>query len=159
MTVHRDEGGLCLAPLVHPKPLCDKATRRSFETRISSSFCLVLKRIPAGEEADERPIAARTGPDPDDKESGGQPVRLSVAFQYSIAKKDVPKIYQTFGTLHEASYLRFAKQAITNEAQQFTPRAFWLQRARVRIATPHRYSYTNWVKPTKLPLLVRRTDG
>lgn len=90
----------------------------------------------ADDEADERPIAARTGPDPDDKESGGQPIRLSVAFQYAIDRRDVPRIYQTFGTMHRASYLRFAKQAITNEAQQFTPRAFWLQRAQVRDAQP-----------------------
>ena len=30
------------------------------------------------------PIPARTGPDPDDKESGGQPVTLSVSFQYQV---------------------------------------------------------------------------
>lgn len=99
----------------------------------------------ADDEADERPIAARTGPDPDDKESGGQPIRLSVAFQYAIDRRDVPRIYQTFGAMHRASYLRFAKQAITNEAQQFTPRAFWLQRAQVRDAPTHK------TKPTTEP--------
>mmetsp|Transcript_33995 Transcript_33995/g.108489 ORF Transcript_33995/g.108489 Transcript_33995/m.108489 type:complete len:325 (+) Transcript_33995:104-1078(+) len=82
-------------------------------------------------ESDQAPISARTGPDPDDKESGGQPIRLCVAFQYQIARRDVPRIYQTFGALHEASYLRFAQQAITNEAQMFTPRAFWTDRKKV----------------------------
>jgi hypothetical protein len=106
-----------------------------------------------GGEADENPIAARTGPDPDDKESGGQPIRLSVAFQYAIDRRDVPRIYQTFGPLHKASYLRFAKQAITNEAQQFTPRAFWLQRAQVRPTHPHPPAYTQ--KPLPFPRLPR----
>lgn len=84
-----------------------------------------------GSEANGPPISARTGPDLDDKESGGQPIALSVSFQYRIEQRDVPRIYQTFGEQHESSYLRFAKQAITNEAQKFTPKAFWLQRAEV----------------------------
>ena len=84
-----------------------------------------------GGRADRSAIPARTGPDPDDRESGGQPVHLSVSFQYQLARKDVPRVYQTFGTAWEASYLRFAQQAITNEAQLFTPRTFWNDRASV----------------------------
>jgi len=76
-------------------------------------------------------IPARTGPDPDDKESGGQPVTLSVSFQYRLQKHAVPKIYQTFGMAWESSYMRFAQQAITNVAQQFTPHTFWDDRRQV----------------------------
>lgn len=65
-----------------------------------------------GSEANGPPISARTGPDLDDKESGGQPIALSVSFQYRIEQRDVPRIYQTFGEQHESSYLRFAKQAL-----------------------------------------------
>jgi len=74
------------------------------------------------------PIPARTGPDPDDRESGGQPITLSVAFQYQLRQDQVPVVYQTYGMNWEASYMRFAQQAITNIAQQFTPKEFWMSR-------------------------------
>ena len=79
-------------------------------------------------------IPARTGPDPDDRESGGQPLDLSVSFQYRFRKELVPQVYQTFGTAWEPSYMRFAQQAITNEAQKYTPKMFWDQRAAVERA-------------------------
>ena len=79
-------------------------------------------------------IPARTGPDPDDRESGGQPVDLQVAFQYRFRKELVPRVYQTFGTAWEPSYMRFAQQAITNVAQQFTPKMFWDRRTVVEAA-------------------------
>lgn len=79
-------------------------------------------------------IPARTGPDPDDRESGGQPVDLQVAFQYRFRKELVPQVYQTFGTAWEPSYMRFAQQAITNVAQQFTPKMFWDRRTVVEAA-------------------------
>jgi hypothetical protein len=82
-------------------------------------------------------IPARTGPDPDDRESGGQPVTLSIAFQYKLQRHAVPKIYQTFGMAWEASYMRFAQQAVTNVAQQFTPKMFWDDRTRVERAFHH----------------------
>merc|ERR1712137_166684 len=77
---------------------------------------------------DRLPIPARTGPDPDDKESGGQPIEISVSFQYQLNKRDVPLVYKTFGFNWESSYMRFAQQAITNKAQDFTPRMFWTRR-------------------------------
>ena len=77
------------------------------------------------------PIPARTGPDPDDKESGGQPVTFSVSFQYKLQKHTVPQVYQTYGLAWEASYMRFAQQAITNVAQQFTPKQFWNDRCAI----------------------------
>ena len=50
------------------------------------------------------PIPARTGPDPDDKESGGQPVTLSVAFQYRFERSQVPVLYRTFSHLLTPSH-------------------------------------------------------
>jgi len=80
------------------------------------------------------PIPARTGPDPDDKESGGQPVTFSIAFQYQLQKTSVPAVYQTFGMAWEDSYMRFAQQAITNVAQSFTPKMFWADRRAIELA-------------------------
>jgi len=80
------------------------------------------------------PIPARTGPDPDDRESGGQPVTLSVAFQYQLRQDKVPVVYQKYGMNWESSYMRFAQQAITNVAQQFTPKEFWNSRMEVERA-------------------------
>jgi len=92
------------------------------------------------------PIPARTGPDPDDKESGGQPVTLSVAFQYRLKKRAVPDIYQTFGMAWESSYMRFAQQAITNVAQQFTPRTFWDDRRKIENAFREAVNKTLWTQ-------------
>lgn len=83
---------------------------------------------------DRIPIPARTGPDPDDRESGGQPISLSVSFQYQMMQRNVPVIYQTFGAAWESSYMRFAQQAITNTAQDFTPRMFWTGREQIEKA-------------------------
>jgi len=91
-----------------------------------------------------RPIPARTGPDPDDKESGGQPVTLSVAFQYRLQRRAVPKIYQTFGMAWESSYMRFAQQAITNVAQQTIPKTFWDDRRAVEAAFHVAVNATLW---------------
>jgi hypothetical protein len=93
-----------------------------------------LRSLEFEEGNDRPPIPARTGPDPDDRESGGQPVSLSVAFQYQLQKRSVPNIYQTYGLAWEASYLRFAQQAITNVAQQYEPKQFWNHRRQIELA-------------------------
>jgi len=78
-------------------------------------------------------VNARTGPGEDDN-SGGQPVTLDVSFQYRFDKETVPDVYRSFGLNWETSYQRFAAQAVTNAAQQFTPFAFWQVRASVEAA-------------------------
>jgi len=82
---------------------------------------------------DEQPlIRARTGADvSEETSSGGQPVELSLSFQYRLVRDAVPNLYQAYGTRWETFYMRFAQQAITNVAQGFTPRAFWTQREAV----------------------------
>ena len=47
---------------------------------------------------------------------------LSVSFQYRLQKPLVPSLYQTYGLAWEA------QQAITNVAQQLTPKQFWNDR-------------------------------
>lgn len=75
-------------------------------------------------------VQARTGPGENDN-GGGQPVTLEVSFQYRFVAATVAQVYRAFGLNWERSYNRFAAQAITNAAQQFTPRDFWEERARV----------------------------
>jgi len=82
-----------------------------------------------GESDNQGMILARTGPGENDEDSGGQPLSLTISFQYLLNKEDVPTIYETFGMKWESSYLRFAQQAITNVAQGYTPSSFWKRRA------------------------------
>jgi hypothetical protein len=79
-------------------------------------------------------IPARTGPEEGQDSGGGQPITLALAFQYRIAEQDVPSVYQTFGTLYEASYLRFVQQAITIVTQQYPPRKFFQMRRQIEAA-------------------------
>eukprot|EP00306_Pavlova_sp_CCMP459_P017304 CAMPEP_0185205420 /NCGR_PEP_ID=MMETSP1140-20130426/56613_1 /TAXON_ID=298111 /ORGANISM="Pavlova sp., Strain CCMP459" /LENGTH=366 /DNA_ID=CAMNT_0027773021 /DNA_START=6 /DNA_END=1106 /DNA_ORIENTATION=+ len=78
-------------------------------------------------------IKARTGPDPSDLtgESGGQPLDLDVAFQYRFTYEEIPYVYQMFGPAWETSFVRFARQAISNTAQLFTPGQFWHKRSEI----------------------------
>ena len=92
--------------------------------------------------ANQGPISARTGRDDHDAESGGQPIELSVAFQYKFARRDVTRVYEKFAMMWEPSFLRFAQQAITNVAQRFTPSQFWLARHEVELAMLHEVNQT-----------------
>jgi len=91
----------------------------------------------ARETDDRTAIPARTGPGEGqgvDSDSGGQPLDLSISFQYLLVKENIPVIYSTYASSWEASYLRFAQQAITNVAQEFNPSAFWRRRAHIEAA-------------------------
>ena len=92
---------------------------------------------------DDRPIIpARTGADSSNEgsSSGGQPVDLSVSFQYQLVRDEIPQMYTLFGgdletrNKYEDQYLVYAQQAITNVAQMFTPSAFWIDRKSVERA-------------------------
>lgn len=81
---------------------------------------------------DQVVIPARTGADGDStSSSGGQPVQLSVSFQYRLVPQKIPQLFSTFSQAYETSYLRFAQQAVTNVAQSYTPRMFWENRAAI----------------------------
>lgn len=77
------------------------------------------------------PVPARTGRDLNDPDSGGQPVTLSFSFQYQLLKDDVGKVYQEFGEQYEARYLLFARMAVSDVAQKYTPHKFWDARKEV----------------------------
>lgn len=75
------------------------------------------------------PVPARTGRDLSDPDSGGQPVSLSFSFQYQFKQGDIGKVYEEFGEQYEARYLLFARMAVSDVAQKYTPDKFWNQRA------------------------------
>jgi len=77
---------------------------------------------------DQAPIPARTGAASTGESSGGQPVSLSVSFQYKLMEEYIPQIYEVYGVLWETTYLRLAQQAVTNTAQEYTPASFWTMR-------------------------------
>jgi len=77
------------------------------------------------------PVPARTGRDLNDPDSGGQPVTLSFSFQYALDQKDVGKVYKEFGEQYEARYLLFARMAVSDVAQRYTPHKFWDARKEV----------------------------
>lgn len=76
------------------------------------------------------PIRARTGPGESD-DPGGQPIELSISFQYQIDPSNVADIYRTFAQNYDQSFLRFAQQSITNVAQEYTPSQFWTMRREI----------------------------
>ena len=73
-------------------------------------------------------IRARSGAAETGESSGGQPVTLSISFQYQLKKDKITALYQTFGEAYEESFLRFAQQEVTSISQQFTPSQFWIDR-------------------------------
>ena len=84
---------------------------------------------------DQVSIQARTGADDSaGASSGGQPVTLSVSFQYILVPSLIPLLFQKFGELWETSFLRFAQQAITDVAQNWTPKQFWQERVAIERA-------------------------
>jgi hypothetical protein len=117
-----------------------------------------LRSLEFEEGNDRPPIPARTGPDPDDRESGGQPVSLSVAFQYQLQKRSVPNIYQTYGLAWEASYLRFAQHAL--QVKRRIQPDFLFQRF-ISQAGYDQYMVTDWrLAEYKMPCIIGyRADG
>jgi regulator of protease activity HflC (stomatin/prohibitin superfamily) len=85
----------------------------------------------SGQNASAPPVPARTGRDLNDPDSGGQPVTLSFSFQYQFKEADVGHVYKEFGEQYEARYLLFARMAISDVAQQYTPEKFWKERSTV----------------------------
>jgi len=75
------------------------------------------------------PIDCRTGPDENDPDSGGQPVKLSLSFVFTMDDKHIPSIYRSFATEYKPRFLQFVRQAISDKVQHFDPTAFWRDRA------------------------------
>lgn len=81
-------------------------------------------------EADGPPVRTRTGADPQDPDSGGQPISISAAFQYFFQGETLHDVYTSFGGQPQAQarYLLLARNVISNTAQRFTPQDFWTDR-------------------------------
>jgi len=83
------------------------------------------------------PLSLRTGSNHDDdgsagdEESGGQPLDISVSFQYNLIKERIPQFYQKFGEMYEDSFARYAQDALFTVATSKTPRQFWEDRGGV----------------------------
>merc|ERR1719330_304971 len=82
---------------------------------------------------DRPPVATRTGADPKDPDSGGQPISISCAVQFEFLPDTLREVYLAFSTFEGARqrYLLLAGNMVSNTAQEFTPQEFWQQRSRI----------------------------
>ncbi len=74
------------------------------------------------------PIACRTGRDASDPDSGGQPVSISLSFQYELQPTVVSQLYRKFSTAYDERLLQYVRQSVSNAAQAFHPQQFWTHR-------------------------------
>jgi len=95
------------------------------------TFPAIQVSIEFSDGGNSAPVPARTGRDLKDPDSGGQPITLSFAFQYTFKKEDIGVVYKEFGSQYEARFLLFAKMAVSDVAQQFTPDKFWKDRPKI----------------------------
>jgi len=80
--------------------------------------------------ADRLPIKTRTGADPKDPDSGGQPLAISCAIQFQIVPAKLRDVYLAFGS-YESAHQRFlllSGNMVSNTAQEYTPQDFWTRR-------------------------------
>jgi len=81
-------------------------------------------------EADQKAVVTRTGADPKDPDSGGQPIVIGCALQFRFIPEHLRDIFLAFGGYDGARlrYLLLAGNMVSNTAQQFTPQSFWQNR-------------------------------
>lgn len=91
-------------------------------------------------------VETRTGADPEDPDSGGQPIAISCALQIQFVPENLKQIYIAFGgyTGARQRYLLLASNEISNAAQSFTPRDFWHIRHEVAAKMQKRINATLW---------------
>mmetsp|Transcript_47862 Transcript_47862/g.96589 ORF Transcript_47862/g.96589 Transcript_47862/m.96589 type:complete len:340 (+) Transcript_47862:71-1090(+) len=79
------------------------------------------------------PIATRTGADPEDPDSGGQPISISCALQFELRRDALRDVYLSWGGYASARerFVLLARNAVSNTAQDFVPQDFWKRRAAV----------------------------
>jgi len=109
------------------------------------------------------PLSLRTGSNHDDDgsagdtESGGQPLYISVSFQYNLIKERIPEFYQKFGMAYEDSFARYAQDALFTVATSKTPRQFWEDRGGVELqmhaAVNHSIRHNGFANVAQLQLL------
>lgn len=82
---------------------------------------------------DRGPVTSRTGADPSDPDSGGQPISISCAIQFKFEPSRLREVYLAFSTFEGARqrYLLLAGNMVSNTAQEFTPQQFWQERSHI----------------------------
>jgi len=96
--------------------------------------------------ADGSPIASRTGADPEDPDSGGQPVSVSCAFQFRFTRDSLRNVYLSWGS-YEAARERFillSRNMVSNTVQEFTPNDFWKRRSAIASRMLSQVNSTLW---------------
>mmetsp|Transcript_50289 Transcript_50289/g.127981 ORF Transcript_50289/g.127981 Transcript_50289/m.127981 type:complete len:367 (+) Transcript_50289:80-1180(+) len=96
--------------------------------------------------AERPPISSRTGADPNDPDSGGQPIQISCAVQIQFVKESIREVYFSFGSYEAARqrYLLLAGNVVSNTAQDFVPQDFWSDRDRIAEKMLHKINGTLW---------------
>mmetsp|Transcript_23372 Transcript_23372/g.51340 ORF Transcript_23372/g.51340 Transcript_23372/m.51340 type:complete len:359 (+) Transcript_23372:88-1164(+) len=80
--------------------------------------------------ADRAPVTTRTGADPNDPDSGGQPIQISCAIQVEFVDYKLREVYYSFGSYEAAKQrvILLAGNVVGNTAQEFVPQDFWNRR-------------------------------
>lgn len=91
-------------------------------------------------------IQTRTGADPNDPDSGGQPISITCAYQYKVDPRQLKKVYENLGTFDRAiqRWQLIASTSISNTAQQFIPQDFWENRGKVAETMLQAVNTTLW---------------
>jgi len=81
-------------------------------------------------DADRPQVTTRTGADPNDPDSGGQPLGISCAVQVELIPDRLKSVFLNFGSYAAAKqrYILLAGNMVSNTAQEFTPQDFWQRR-------------------------------
>lgn len=96
--------------------------------------------------ADRLAVQTRTGADPNDPDSGGQPIAISCAFQFQIQPELMRQVYLSFGSYEAARerWVLLSGNMVGNVAQQFTPQDFWVNRKHIADTMLRQVNETLW---------------
>ncbi|CAK9002961.1 Hypothetical protein SCF082_LOCUS7551 [Durusdinium trenchii] len=110
--------------------------------------------VPAGQgtlqwswkSGDRPPVQTRTGADPQDPDSGGQPISISCAVQVRFVPDMIQRVYLSFGSFEAARqrYLLLAGNVVSNTAQEYTPTDFWSKRDVIAARMLYKINHTLW---------------
>lgn len=106
----------------------------------------VTLEFSASDLADRTAIQTRTGADPRDPDSGGQPISISCAIQFQFVPESLRDVYLAFGSYQAAKqrYILLAGNMVSNIAQEFTPQDFWNRRDDIAVRMLSAVNRTLW---------------
>ncbi|CAE7511475.1 unnamed protein product [Symbiodinium sp. CCMP2592] len=95
---------------------------------------------------DRQPVKTRTGADPQDPDSGGQPISISCAVQVQFVEETLQQVYLSFGSFEAARQrqLLLAGNVVSNTAQEYTPTDFWTKRDDIAARMLEKINGTLW---------------